>query len=168
MATFMERLQKSSRFADGNAPSYLRSHPITYERIAEAQARAYGKPYRQVPDSLDFHLVRALLRSYTGTDREAVTYFDDGAGRAQVQQPGRDALRPRRRAAARQGRQPRAKPELATLEKIAPPHPMIDAMAGHVLHGVPATSPAAIARFESALARTRTRCSWSTTTRRRC
>ena len=75
MATFMERLQKSSRFADGSAPSYLRTHPITYERIAEAQARAYGKPYRQVPDSLDFHLVRALLRSYTGTAKEAVAFF---------------------------------------------------------------------------------------------
>jgi predicted Zn-dependent protease len=67
MATFMERLQKSSRFADSSAPSYLRTHPITYERIAEAQARAQGRPYRQVPDSLDFHLVRALLKSYTGT-----------------------------------------------------------------------------------------------------
>ena len=30
------------------SPSYLRTHPITYERIAEAQARAQGKPYRQV------------------------------------------------------------------------------------------------------------------------
>ena len=46
MATFMDRLQKSSRFADGAAPSYLRTHPVTYERIAGAQARAYGKSYR--------------------------------------------------------------------------------------------------------------------------
>ena len=69
MATFMERLQRASRFVDGNAPSYLRTHPITYERIAEAQSRAQGMPYRQVPDSLDFHLVRALLRSYQGDRR---------------------------------------------------------------------------------------------------
>ncbi len=75
MATLMDRLQKSNRFADGTAPSYLRSHPITYERIAEAQSRAYGKAYRQVTDSQDFHLVRALLRSYAGTSREAVAYF---------------------------------------------------------------------------------------------
>ena len=27
----------------------LRTHPITYERIAEAQSRAQGVPYRQVP-----------------------------------------------------------------------------------------------------------------------
>ena len=36
------------RFVEGNAPSYLRDHPVTYERIAEAQARAQGKPFRQV------------------------------------------------------------------------------------------------------------------------
>ena len=70
-ATLMERLQKQGRFADSNAPSYLRTHPITAERIAEAQSRAYGRPYRQVPDSPDFQLVRALLRSYQGTPREA-------------------------------------------------------------------------------------------------
>ncbi len=40
MATFMEKLQRSTRFLESNAPSYLRTHPITYERIAEAQSRA--------------------------------------------------------------------------------------------------------------------------------
>ena len=29
-------------------------------------------PYRQVPDSLEFHLVRALLKSYQGDAREQV------------------------------------------------------------------------------------------------
>src|SRR4030095_3380524 len=62
MASLMQGLQKQTRFAESNVPSYLRTHPITYERISEAQARAQGKPYRQVPDSLDFHLVRALLK----------------------------------------------------------------------------------------------------------
>ena len=47
-AALMERLQKASRFADGSVPTYLRTHPITYERIAEAQARAQSKTYRQV------------------------------------------------------------------------------------------------------------------------
>ena len=36
--------------SSGNAPSYLRTHPITYERIAEAQSRSQGRPYKQVPD----------------------------------------------------------------------------------------------------------------------
>jgi len=49
MATLMDRLQKSNRFADGTAPSYLRSHPITYERIAEAHERQEtGRPRGKV------------------------------------------------------------------------------------------------------------------------
>ena len=101
MATFMERLQRANRFVEGNAPSYLRTHPITYERIAEAQSRAQGKPYKQVPDSLDFHLVRALLKSYQGDAREQVASFDAALAREEVQQRDRRALRPRRVAAAR-------------------------------------------------------------------
>jgi predicted Zn-dependent protease len=151
MATFMDRLQKSSRFADGSAPSYLRTHPITYERIAEAQARAYGKPYRQVPDSLDFHMVRALLRSYTGTPKEAVEAFKS----AIAERKFNSEVAARYGLVAsllRAGDYARAKAELATLEKIAPPHPMIDAMAGHVLMES-GDLDLAIARFEGALAR---------------
>ena len=103
MATMMDRLQKSSRFADGNAPSYLRSHPVTHERIAEAQARAFGKPYRQVTDSLEFHLVRALLRSYTGHPQGGGRLFQGRARRSQVQQRSGRALRSRRFAPARRG-----------------------------------------------------------------
>ena len=32
--------------------------------------------YKQVPDSLEFHLVRALLKSYQGDAREQVANFD--------------------------------------------------------------------------------------------
>ena len=46
----------------------------------------------------------------------------------------------------------RAQGELAKLEKIAPPHPMIEAMAGHVLLDS-GDLKGAIARFEAALAR---------------
>jgi predicted Zn-dependent protease len=47
---------------------------------------------------------------------------------------------------------PRAKEELAKLEKIAPPHPMIEAMAGNVLMGG-GEYEAAATRFEAALIR---------------
>ncbi len=132
MATFMERLQKASRFTDSNAPSYLRDHPVTSERIAEAQARAQDKPYRQVPDSLDFQLVRSLLRSYQGTPRDAVATFDSALAEHKYNnivaaQYGLVA------SLLRAQDYKRAKVELATLEKLAPPHPMIDAMAGHVM-----------------------------------
>jgi len=151
MATLMDRMQKSTRFSDGSAPSYLRSHPVTHERIAEAQARAYGKPYKQVADSLDFHLVRALLRSYAGTPKEAVAYFKTSLAERKYNSE----------AAARYGlvasylrneEFPQALAELSTLEKMAPPHPMIEAMAAHVLMES-GQLDLAIARFKAALTR---------------
>jgi predicted Zn-dependent protease len=150
-ATLMEKLQRSARFAEGSAPSYLRTHPITYQRIAEAQNRAQGKSYRQVADSLDFHLVRALLRSYLGTPKEAVAFFDE----AIAERKFNNELAAHYGLVAsllRAQDWPRAKAELATLEKMAPPDPMIDAIAGHVYLDS-GNVDAAIARFAAALAR---------------
>ena len=33
-------------------PGYLRTHPVTTERIADAQNRAAALPYKQHPDSV--------------------------------------------------------------------------------------------------------------------
>jgi predicted Zn-dependent protease len=132
VATFMKRLQSAMRFVEGSAPKYLQDHPVTYERIAEAEARAYGHPYRQVVDSLDFHLVRALLRSYEGEPRDAVKWFD----RAIAERKYNNAIAAQYGLVAsllRASDTKRAKVELAKLEKVAPEHPMIDAIAGHVL-----------------------------------
>lgn len=132
MATFMQRLQTAMRFVEGSVPTYLRDHPVTYERIAEAQARAYGHPYRQVVDSLDFHLVRALLRSYEGEPQEAVRWFDDAIAQRKYNN-GVAAQYGLVASLLRTTDFARAKKELAKLESMAPPHPMIDAIAGHVL-----------------------------------
>jgi beta-barrel assembly-enhancing protease len=151
MATFMQRLQTAMRFVEGSVPTYLRDHPVTYERVAEAQARAYGHPYRQVVDSLDFHLVRALIQSYQGEPRAAVKWFDDAIAEhkynnAVAAQYGLVASLLRTTDFAR------AKKELAKLEKMTPEHPMIDAIAGHVLLES-GDLDGAISRFGSAVAR---------------
>jgi len=75
MAAFFERLQKYGRIYENNAPGYLRTHPLTTERIADMENRIEGSPYRQVPDSLDFLLVRAKLRAAEGTSADAITDF---------------------------------------------------------------------------------------------
>ena len=72
MTEFFERLQKASRFHENGAPSYLRTHPITHERIADIENRTQAMSYRQVPDSLDFQLVRAKLRALTEKPLDAV------------------------------------------------------------------------------------------------
>jgi predicted Zn-dependent protease len=151
MGTFFERMQRASRFSEGNAPSYLRDHPVTYERIGEAKARAHDLPYKQVQDSLDFHMVRALLQSYEGEPREQVARFDRNI--AEKKYNNEVAEHYGLVASLLRAKEiPRAKIELAKLEKIAPPHPMIEAMAGNVLMAAN-EYPAAVARFESALAR---------------
>lgn len=76
MGDFFERLQKAGRLYENNAPVYLRSHPLTVERLSDMQNRAQESPYRQVVSSLDFHLVRAKLRAQLGQPRDAVGEFD--------------------------------------------------------------------------------------------
>src|SRR5689334_5909716 len=81
MAVFFEKLQRSMRVSDDSSvPGWLRTHPMTVERIADAQNRAANMPYRQHVDSLDFHLVRARLRAESGEAASAVAYFRTAVG----------------------------------------------------------------------------------------
>ncbi|MBL8491546.1 MAG: M48 family metallopeptidase, partial [Rhodocyclaceae bacterium] len=75
MGSFFERLQRFGRLYENNAPGYLRTHPLTTERIADMENRIHQRTYRQVPDSLDFLLVRAKLRAQEGTPQDAVLDF---------------------------------------------------------------------------------------------
>jgi len=88
MEAFFERLQRTTRFYEG-APSYLRTHPLTQDRIADMQNRAQELPYRQVVDSLDFHLMRAKLKAEFDPPREAVAFYRDSlAERRFLSEPG--------------------------------------------------------------------------------
>ncbi len=151
MATFFERLQRSATWFEGNSPAYFHDHPETYQRIAEAQARAYSKPFRQVPDSLDFQMVRALLKSYEGTPDDAVFFFRD----AIAQRKFNNEVAAHYGLVAsllRKEDYKHAQKELVELEKIAPPHPMVEAMAGQILMQS-GQIKAAIARYQTALVR---------------
>ena len=76
MSDFFERLQKAGHLYENNAPVYLRSHPLTVERLSDMQNRAQESSYRQVVSSLDYHLVRAKLRAQSGQPRDAVADFE--------------------------------------------------------------------------------------------
>ncbi len=76
MAGFFRRLQQSSRFS-AQAPEFLRTHPLTTRRIADAAARAasyaVGADYEE---STSFLLVRAkLVARSQQTTRAAVELF---------------------------------------------------------------------------------------------
>lgn len=62
MISFFQRLQKASRAYSDNAPPYLRSHPLTTERIADIEALIRDQRYRQHVDNLDFSLIQARVR----------------------------------------------------------------------------------------------------------
>jgi predicted Zn-dependent protease len=76
MGVFFERLQKSVRLYENNATAYLRTHPLTGERLTDMQNREQAVPYRQVADSVDFQLVRAKVRAMQGTPGDAVKDLD--------------------------------------------------------------------------------------------
>jgi beta-barrel assembly-enhancing protease len=75
MPEFFERLQRYTRVYENNAPTYLLTHPVTAERIADLQARIQGMTYRQVPDSLEFNLVRAKLKAEEGQPKDTAAAF---------------------------------------------------------------------------------------------
>lgn len=62
MVQFFARLQSAGRNIRDTAPAYLRTHPLTTERIADIEARIRNERYRQHADSFDFYLVKARLR----------------------------------------------------------------------------------------------------------
>lgn len=76
MPDFFGRMQQSTRIYESAAPVYLRSHPLTIERLSDMQNRVRESPYKQIVSHLDFYLVRAKLRAYQGTPEEAVRDFD--------------------------------------------------------------------------------------------
>ena len=92
MGTFFERLQAQGRVYENNAPAYLRTHPLTFERIADIQNRLAEIPYRQVTDSADFLLVRARVQaaaaSIVATETPTVRAGDSRpASRADTAEP---------------------------------------------------------------------------------
>ncbi|HEX7810498.1 MAG TPA: M48 family metalloprotease [Burkholderiales bacterium] len=132
MPVFFERLQKATRVYESNAPSYLRTHPVTYERIADVQSRIQGTPFRQVPDDIDFQLVRARLTATEGNPRDTAANFSRLLNERKVSSEvaARYGLVV---ALLRAGDAPRARKELATLQSLKSRSPMIDALAAQTL-----------------------------------
>jgi len=77
MPAFFTTLQRGTRFSEGGAPSFLRSHPVTAERIADVTNRVETMHYKQVPDRLDFQMVRAKLRASDGLAQTAIDQFQE-------------------------------------------------------------------------------------------
>lgn len=62
MPAFFERMQRWSRIYESDVPEFLRTHPLTYKRIAESQARAESYPPAPAHSEDDFLHMREKVR----------------------------------------------------------------------------------------------------------
>jgi predicted Zn-dependent protease len=131
MATFFERLQKATRVYETAAPSYLRTHPFPFERLADIQNRIQDLRYRQVPDTIEFQLIRARLKADTDTPREAVAFFEASLAERKFLSEAAShyglavsSLRANARA--------RARSELTALVKLVPPNAVVETLSCRV------------------------------------
>lgn len=137
MPEFLARLQRATRLLEGNAPTYLRTHPVTSDRVADIENRVRKQPYRLIPDSLDFQLVRTRLIAAQKTAADAVDYFSEALG---TQKHGNPIAQRYGLVGAllRNNEIDRAAQELAVLRKQAKSNPMsrnspmIETLAGQV------------------------------------
>jgi predicted Zn-dependent protease len=149
MVTFFERLQRATRYVDGKAPGYLRSHPLTTERIADMQNRVDSMPVRRVADSGDYQFAYAKLRAAAGSPREAVDYFRNAIAEKTILRSRADvyglvlALKRNRDFAA-------AEKELTSLRGPASPSPWVEHLAADLM-GDQKRFAEALAIYRSAL-----------------
>lgn len=131
MAIFFERMLNATRFYQTAAPAYLRSHPLTTSRISDMQNRAQNLPYRQVPDSLEFQLMRAKLKAAQDGPAESVKFFEESLKERKYlsEAASRFGLI---EALARSRDYVRAAKELQILRKSLPLHPAIETLAARL------------------------------------
>lgn len=72
-----ERMLQSSRYTSAERiPEFLRSHPLSENRVADTRNRARQYPKQAHPDSLDFQLMRARVRNQlAATPQQAIQRF---------------------------------------------------------------------------------------------
>ncbi len=149
MASFFERLQAQGRHYDHAAPAYLRTHPLTHERIADIQDRLSGLTKRPGRDeSLDFRLVQAKVNALSGDPESAQRRFQ-----ADLQQrPDDVATRYGLAAAAlRAGNNDQIRTGLAALPDPAPSY-MVDALAARLMFTM-GNYPGGLKRLQEAMRR---------------
>ncbi len=131
MPGFFERLQKSTRLYENNAPTYLRTHPLTTERIADMQNRQASAPYRQRPDSMEFQLVRAKVRAADGAPQEAEAFFRTAL--AEKRFANEAAVHYGYAAAAARAKDWKiAETEINAARKLSSPQPMLESLAARI------------------------------------
>ncbi|MGV0035085.1 MAG: M48 family metalloprotease [Candidatus Azotimanducaceae bacterium WSBS_2022_MAG_OTU7] len=84
MAYMFERLQQTSRYNTGNnIPGFLRTHPVTNDRIADSYNQTQSYPKKQFPLTLDYQMMRTRVSAITtGNPQEEAKRFEDEVKKA--------------------------------------------------------------------------------------
>ena len=74
---FFSALQKFNNFSSGAAPAFLRTHPVTTERISDIQDRLKDFKYIQIENKLEFYLVKAKMKVLVVNNLDAIDIFQN-------------------------------------------------------------------------------------------
>ena len=76
MAYMFERLQNASKYStEDRIPEFLRTHPVTNSRIADAYNQTSQYPRETYQKQLDYQLMRARARAITATSVHAALHY---------------------------------------------------------------------------------------------
>jgi len=75
MPEFFERMEKLTRVYDTNLPEFLRTHPVTEQRIADSYNHAEQFPVHKDPSSFDLYHMQARVQALLGRPEETVKAF---------------------------------------------------------------------------------------------
>jgi len=76
MADFFEKMGHSSRANGEGPPEFLRTHPVSVNRIAEAKSRIQNLPPVEAAEGRQFYIVQARLRALLEKDiSKVITHF---------------------------------------------------------------------------------------------
>ncbi|TXI09745.1 MAG: M48 family peptidase [Polynucleobacter sp.] len=88
MPDFFQRMQRANSIMESGVPGYVRSHPLTTDRIADMQDRVRGLPHKKVHSSIEFYLLKARARliqtSSSSNYPELKQYFESLARRTEL------------------------------------------------------------------------------------
>lgn len=76
MPEFFKRLKETTKFNDNEAFEFLRTHPVTTERIGEAENRANHLQTKMRPDSVSFLLSREKCRVRQLDITDAIRFYE--------------------------------------------------------------------------------------------
>ncbi len=89
MADFFEKMGKTSRASGEGPPEFLRTHPVSVNRIAEAKSRIQNLPSVEAGEGRQFYIVQARLRALLENDpKKAIEHFKN-----ELREPLTDARR---------------------------------------------------------------------------